>query len=149
MTPVHTEALNRARQIIRRDFGDLSDLPEELRNTLANTYYKFCHMSMELEGDYAFPDMIALSGDLVKGTKAFIKETSLLQAGVQTLPKVVSAIRSIIANDEDPELAIRVCLDIFKYRIPGVDKKSSLRVKLERPFYAAKVDEIPNLWRLL
>ena len=40
-------------------------------------------------------------------------------------------------------------LAIFKYKIPDVDKKSMIRLKLEKPFYSSSVDEIPDLWKLI
>jgi len=47
------------------------------------------------------------------------------------------------------KLSVSLVLDMFKFRIPGLQEKSSFRVALERPFYASKVNEIPNLWKLL
>ena len=40
MSTISEQALNNARKLIQRDLGDVMDIPEDLRNTIVNTYYR-------------------------------------------------------------------------------------------------------------
>jgi hypothetical protein len=151
MTPLNNEALNRTRLLIKRDFGDLSDLSEELRNTLVNTYYEFCDLGMELEGEFAFPSAVAMEGDLVAGMEKFAKESAHLNAAVRSFPEVIAGLRGMKREGriEGYNLSVSLILDIFKYRIPDANTKTGAQLDAERPRYASQVREIANLWRLV
>jgi hypothetical protein len=148
MSAIDPEALKRAKEMVNRNLGGIADLEEELRNTVANTYYRICQLDLEQEA--GLPLRIGLEGDLEKGWKKFCEEASLLTAGAKHLPELLEIIRDCQkkGNRIEYEKGKQGVLDMFKYRIPDLAKKSALRVSMERPFYAAKVDEIPNLWSL-
>jgi hypothetical protein len=150
MIPIHPEALKRAREMVNRDFGSIADLEEELRNTIANTYYRLGHLDLEAEREFGFPLMISLESGLGKGLEKFAEESALLTAGAKFLPEIIKTIRDLRKNGDLAEYqkGRQTVLDMFKYRIPDLPKKSAFRLTVERPFYAARVEEIPNLWRL-
>ncbi|HTA95050.1 MAG TPA: hypothetical protein VK769_02900 [Verrucomicrobiae bacterium] len=149
MTPLNHKALNQARQLIKSDLGDLSDLPEELRNTLANTYYEYCYLGLELEGEFAFPSVISMESDPVAGMNKFVSESAHLEAAVKALPEVIRGLRGITRQgNENYERWTSLILDIFKYRIPDADKKTRSQLDADRAHYASQVQEIPNLWRM-
>jgi hypothetical protein len=50
---------------------------------------------------------------------------------------------------KDISFRFSAALDLFKHRISRAIYKSSIRLVIERPFYACQVREIPNLWKLL
>src|SRR5882672_3296734 len=95
MTPINHEALDAARQLIRRDFGEVSDLPEDLRNTVVNTYYEYSFVGVETKGEFAWPSSIALEGGLMKGLEKFFGDADHLEAAVRTLPDVIRGIRGM------------------------------------------------------
>ena len=151
MTPIHPEAIKAAREMIKADLGGIADLDEELRNTIANTYYRICHLRLELDSKFASPHMIALEGDLAKGLDKFSREWALLEAGAKFLPEIIHELRDFAERGDRAAYrnSRQKTLDTFKYRIPDLPHKSPFRVSIERQCYATKVDEIPNLWRLL
>jgi hypothetical protein len=149
MTAINPEALKRTREMVNRLLGGIADLEEELRNTVANTYYRISQLDLEQEA--GFPLRIGVENDLETGWRKFTEEASLLTAGAKFLPEIIGLIRDAqkMGDRVEYEKGRQGVLDMFKYRIPHLPKKSAFRVNLERPFYARKVDEIPNLWKLL
>ena len=85
MTPINHEALDAARELIRRDFGNILDLPEDLRNTIVNIYYEYAFVGLETKGEFAWPTGIALEGGLMKGVEKFFRDAAHLQAAVEKL----------------------------------------------------------------
>jgi hypothetical protein len=151
MTPLNKEALSRARQTINRHFGeDISDLPQEIRTTLANIYYEFSYLNISLEGGHA-PDAILMADDFERGLKKFSEDNAFLRSAVDALPSIISEMRKLVSagNRKGYDFSVRLFLDTFKLRIPDMDKKSMLRLTFERPFYSSKVREIPDLWKLI
>src|SRR2546426_389133 len=63
-----------------------------------------------------------------------------------TMSDIVQGLRKMIRDGEQQaaDRTLVAFFDAFKYRIPDLHKKSSIRVAIERPFYALKVREIPN-----
>ena len=151
MTPINYEALNYARRLLTRDFGDVSDLPESLRNTIVNTYYEYSAMCLELNDKFAWPSAITLESDLMSGLEKFGRDSAHLEAAVKVLPDLVRAIRGMRreGRTEGFELTVSLTLDIFKYRIPNANTKTEAELDRDRPHYAPKVREIPKLWKLL
>ena len=151
MKTLNTVALDQARQIIKQRFGDLSDLPEDVRNTIANTYYEFCHMGTELNHEFATPQTVALADDFMKGFKEYGADAAHIMSSAEFMPEIVTEIRAIRnkGEHENYKFLIKVFLDNFKYRIPNALQKSGVRLNLERPFYTGKVKEIENLWKLV
>ena len=83
--------------------------------------------------------------------KKLLKTHVHLTASIKGLPKIIAPLRNIL-RDDGPDAAeglIFIILAVFKYKIPDVDKKSMIRLKLEKPFYSSSVDEIPDLWKLI
>ena len=149
MTPINNQAIDQARKLIAREYGNLSDLPEEVRNTLVNVYYEFCYMSSERKSKFAFPTIFKLAGNLLDGAEQHFKESAHLQASINNMPQIIGGLRSMSPDEEGYDLVVEVFLDIFKYKIDDADKKSFEQLRAERPKYKAGVREIPNLWRLL
>jgi hypothetical protein len=158
ISKINQAAWDNARQLLRRDLADVIDLPEDLRNTVVNTYYEFCCLALELnQGPHHWPCYYRATNtprpndDPVAAQAKFYSEWAILMPAVKHLPEMISAIRRLKADGEmrGYKLSVSLVLDTFKYRIPGLQEKSSFRVALERPFYASKVNEIPNLWKLL
>jgi hypothetical protein len=151
MNPVNKEALSNARQMMNRHFGeDISDLPQEIRNTLANIYYEFSCLVIRFEGGQ-HPETMLKAHGFMRGLKKFAEENAFLRSAVDALPTIISEMRSLVSagNRKGYDLSVRLFLDTFKLRIPDMDKKSVLRVAIERPFYSSRVREIPDLWRLI
>ena len=67
------------------------------------------------------------------------------------MPEMIATMRDFASTGDERNYrrSVQAFLDAFKYRIPGIHQQSPLRLAVERPFYAAKAKEIPNLWRLL
>lgn len=151
MKALNTKALDQARQLIKQRFGDLSDLPEDVRNTIANTYYEFCHMGTELNHEFATPQTVALADDFMKGFKEYGADAAHIMSSAEFMPEIIAGIREVRnkGNGEHYKFVLQVFLDNFKYRIPNAGQKSSLRLNIERPFYVAKVKEIENLRKLV
>jgi hypothetical protein len=151
MPPISEPALTRARELINREIGDMTELPEETRNTIANVYYEFAAMEIELDRPNAWPSQLSLAGDLKKGIEQFGKNAAFLNASMETMADIVKGIRQFAreGNRKGYDLTIKIFQDMFKYRIPDIHKKTSIKVSIERPFYDSKVIEISNLWKLL
>jgi hypothetical protein len=153
MSTINEEALNNARKLILRDLGDLKDIPVDLRNTVVNTYYQFCSFRLDFNrGPHYHPSGVRFPNHgWLGGLEKYYKESAHLEASVENLPQIINGMREMKKHGqmEGYKLSLSVALDLFKYRIPNAPNKSSIRLALERPFYAPKVREIPNLWKLL
>jgi hypothetical protein len=128
-------------------------LREDLRNTIANTYYNWGCAVVESEISQTtgrLPKSVFLEKNVFDGTIRMLKERGLLHSAVENLPGIVASLRELARDGkhETCDLGIQVLLDVFKYQIPDAPTKSPIRLFFERPFYARKVTEIPNLWRL-
>ncbi len=158
MSTINQQAFNNARQLIQRDFGNVTDLPEDLRNTVVNTYYEFCCLELEFNhGPHHHPDYYHATNTVgpklgwLGNLKKFYDEDVRLRAAVKHLPEIISGMREFKRDGETTgyKLAVSMAIDLFKYRIPRSIYKSPVRLAIERPFYALKVREIPDLWRLI
>lgn len=148
MNSTNTITLNRARLLVAQDFGQLSDLPIELQNTIANIYYKFAQMMINVERDEQMSSVIKSSNNFRKGFKNYIRDSTFLIESKKSLPSIISDLRNEVLEKNDKKeisFTIFVLLSIFKYRIDNVMKKSAMRVQLERWFKSFSVDEISNL----
>ncbi len=153
MSTINKEALDKARKLIQRDLGDVMDLPEDLRNTVVNTYYEFCSFRLDFDrGPHYHPSRVRYPKDgYLAALEKYDKELAHLEASVENLPQIINGMREMKKHGEMEgyKLSLSLALDMFKYRIPHAPDKSSIRLALERPFYAPKVREIPDLWKLL
>ena len=150
MNPLNDAALNKARDLIKQTFDDLSDLPIEVRNTIANIYYEYSLTLLKLKSDSPLPESISRSNDLKSGFQNFIKDSAELISSVETIPKVISAIRNVSrkGNKKSFDLFVLTFLYMYKYKIPNVTNKSLFRLKIEK-FFSPKVNEIEHLWKML
>ena len=138
-------ALVEASELVKRDLGGLSDLPDSLQNTLANTYYEYC-LLLNKTARY---NVVFSERDVIEGTKRLIDDFAHVKSAVLNLPELIRLLRLMDRNEEEYAISMRFLIDHFKYRIPNVDKKSPIRLLFERPFYACRVREIPNLYSLM
>jgi hypothetical protein len=148
LAQINQSALRQARNLITRDYGDLSDLPEEVRNTVVNVYYEFCCASLELKEKFPYPQIIRQAKDLRAGLKQFCEQEAFYVSAMNNLPKIINELRKISPDKEGYEFIIQVILDIFKYRIPDVNEKTPNQLNEERPAYKANIKEITDLWKL-
>lgn len=131
---INQKALENTKNVIKKNFGDTSDIPEELRNTIINIYYKF---ALILEN----PNEILLKND----SNEFVFYTS----AVKTLPEMISTYRSAIktCSLEEKNRVTEMYLYMFKYQIPDVLSK---RIITLRAISKSKnIDEIPELYKLI
>lgn len=89
MKAIDTASLDQARQMIKERFGALSDLPEDVRNTITNTYYEFCHMGIELNQEFAMPQSVMLADDPVKGMQEYTANASHILPAAQNMPEIL------------------------------------------------------------
>jgi hypothetical protein len=151
MNPINKEALTRAKQMMSRDFGgDISDLSQEIRNTLANVYYEFSCLVIRAEAGRP-PEAMLKARDFEQGLKKWSEDNAFLKSSVRELPTIISEMRKVVraGNRKGYDVLARLFLDTFKLRIPDLDKKSVLRVAIERPFYGSRIKEIPDLWKMI
>ncbi len=125
-------------------------LDEELRNTVANVYYRLSHIRLESNQEFAFPHMISMEGDLAKGWGKFAEEKAFVEVGAKYLPAMLKDLRDSRTRGDSVSYAQcrEALLYTFKFRIPDWPSKSVETLRREKAAYAAKVDELPNLWRL-
>ena len=151
MNPINKEALTRAKQMMSRDFGgDISDLSQEIRNTLANVYYEFSCLVIRAEAGRP-PEAMLKARDFEQGLKKWSEDNAFLKSSVRELPTIISEMRKVVraGNRKGYDVLARLFLDTFKLRIPDLDKKSVLRVAIEHPFYGSRIKEIPDLWKMI
>lgn len=133
--------------LMEEQIGDISDLPKELANTLANLYYKHYYYIIYYDSDpdrVIVPDEVKETNDLLGGMDKYIKNRTLVDKAVKSLPDVIDALRGIEEEDiKHYNFTLELLLDIFKYNIDNALNKSSIRRKIERKF--CKVNEIPDL----
>lgn len=138
--PIVQSAIDQAREVIIDDLGSIDDLPRELANTIANTYYQ-CFLPIESResADHNVPGVL----------KDSIDENARLSAALEHLPPMIKALRQIDKRTR-PELydySVEFCLDIFKYKITDAGKKTGIRRMLERKL--KRVNEIDNLLEIM
>ena len=152
-TILNQDIENKLKEIIKNQFGTLSDLPRDLSNTILNIYYRSIVRMKESENKKGawIPSDIINSKDFFEGYKKYVEHQSNDISYMEILPKIISDIRGV-RTDSNQEKAIydymvELTLDIFKYNIKNANKKTPLRRRIERKF--VKVDEIPNLVDLI
>jgi tetratricopeptide (TPR) repeat protein len=148
---ISPEALHEAAADLRDELGDISDLPSELVNTLANVYYRFfanlehirCGGNTRLLE--AFLPKASSMHDAFKNYTVFNAQSIAAYENVKGM--VVSA-RTV--RTEEPEFypyLITLILDMFKYNIDKAGSKTPIRRGIERKFKT--VYEIQNLFELM
>lgn len=137
-------ALNNTRTVIKRDFGDLSDLHEELQNTIANIYYTAAIIGQNPE-QYVFRKGL-------KGIKKGIVDSTFYVEGVKSLPEFIKLFREEVVskgNEKDIKFMTEFLLLSYKYRIESLSSKPYFYAKILKFFNRRKVNEIPGLFRMI
>jgi hypothetical protein len=137
-TPVEAaKAVEKARAMILRDYGTLDDLPAELQDTIAHIYYQIS-VSMQWGDGGGFANGLA-------GMAEMAEEAAFHVATVKHLPNMIRAVREDVipsGNREGAETIFEYCILAFKYRIPNVNKMSSLMARIRKRFYTKYANEI-------
>jgi len=136
----NNEVIELCENIIIKDFGDLSDIPYELANSIANTYYKFFKLSNEIESNSIWENK-----NIFEGAQSYSKQLRKLQLKIDIIPNLITQLRKInqLKQPNMYKLWLNVSLDYLKYDIEHAMKKSGIRRAIERKL--KNVDEIPNL----
>lgn len=140
------EALKNTHSLIERDFGDITDLPEELQNTLCNIYYK-CSLIEQDTHKFAFGDRSEGNGKVAERLKKGMSDMAFYTSSMESLPEIITGLREVISegNKSDIQFVTEVLLFTYKYRISNASSKSYLRARIEKFLSRGKVDEISDL----
>jgi len=128
---------------LTRDFGSLGDLSDEMRNTLANVYYKF-HL---LSANFRAPsEAFSIKGDdFISSHCDFMVGQNQIVLDYKYAAKLLKNMREIQKHDRTIfELLQTKYIAETKYRIENAGSKSPIRLAIEKRF--RKVDEIPDLY---
>ena len=140
---IDEEALKRAADSLYSALGPLNDLPPELRNTLANVYYKFYAFSRNLRD----PSQILgyNNSDPMSAYMGFMKGSADVLADFEHASDMIKGMRDTRKQDQNIyEYLVTLTLDLFKYRIPNAHQKTPIRRAIERKFKIPK--EIDGLY---
>ena len=134
---------------MREQIGTLSDLPEELRNTVANIYYEYACIEVERNGN---PNWLPsrLPGENPSDTmRRWTARSSTIFAALNLLPKLIPGLRDLVKRGviDAYQAAVSVALAMLKYDIRDATEKTALRLKIEKKLRSRSVHEIPALWR--
>lgn len=137
------EILKIAKDDISRIYGDISDLNEEVQNTIANIYYNAVLINNNPVG-YEFANGIS-------GFRKTIQDTAFYTNALEHLPIIISNIRETMSdgNEEGINMLNQVTLFVFKYRIKGAMSKPLFLLNILKLFSKKNVNEIPNLHKEL
>ena len=145
-TTVDEGVLEDAARHLQSHLGDLLDLPEELRNTLASVYYEV-HWLRRKEGATPLVDHLPRQKDPGKLLDVAMKQAILRTSQYQLADTLVQGIRE--ANkDTQPRLhgmLVRIALDLLKWNIKNSFKKSELRRSLEK-IGKKPLPEVPGIY---
>ena len=123
------------RSRIKQLFGDTSDLSEELVNTLCNLYY-FAEKAEKLNfGGLTDLQELFPSKDKAELVKMYMQHIGHVSASASHAPEMIESMRS--ARSQQPSLLSfleQLTIDLFKYSIEGVERKSAIRRGFERKF---------------
>lgn len=128
---IDTGAAQEAAVSLFHNLGPLDDLPEELRNTLANVYYRFFALSRNLQD----PSKVLGydNSDAMSTFKGFTEGLAEVQAAFRTAKGMVRALREVRNERSDLyEYLVVLTLDFLKYRIPDADQMTPVRRAIER-----------------
>ena len=126
-------ALEKATNAIFADFGMLDDMPQELRNTLANIYYKFFALNRNLRDPgevlgYDNTDFTSIYKGLIQGSTTVLTEYKFAKGMIDSLREARKRDSGIY------DYLVIHTLDILKYRIPNAHEKTPIRRAIERKF---------------
>lgn len=138
---MNTAALNTAREEIKNKFGSLSDLDEELQNTIVNIYYKKALIGQNVNQ--------AILGNGIKRMSKSLDDAAFYIEASKALPEIINIFREDVLKKRIAA-NIRLMTDVFlftyKYRME-LGSKPYFVAKFLKFFHMHNVDEIPNLHR--
>jgi hypothetical protein len=102
---VDPEILAQAAESMRLNYGDVSDLPLELVNTLANVHYRFHELARARMP--STPDAF----------EAWSKRAARYGPAAKHAPDMVKQARAVRSNPEDFRFIVGTMIDTMKYRI--------------------------------
>lgn len=149
---ISIDALHKAAEALNEDLGDISDLTDELANTLANIYYRFFvnleYVSKGRNSNLLDP-YISNSGNLQENFSNYNNFSAETIAGFESAKVFVSAIRQAHLKGHEPSYSYLcvLTLDILKYNIDKANTKSAVRRAIERKF--REPHEISNLAKMM
>jgi hypothetical protein len=163
------EVLEMCEKAIRKNLGDLDDLPYELANTVANVYYKYFDHAVDVMKRAAnnpgrIPKEMKRETDMLEGLTSFVENTAIFESDFEAVPNFIEGLREIDKHEQPNlyqytvdfildclkyDITVDFILDCLKYDIKDAHKKTGLRRMIERKIKKRKVQEIPNLIGLL
>lgn len=149
---VYEPAIQYAKEWINQKLGSLDDIPSELQNTIANLCYKFAVQQINREANpNGFPIDIFKTGNFADGLLTYIKDANFLINVMKDIPDLINEYRKVLKTkgQKEIDLVTFTFLCMWKYRISNVPDKTYLRLKIETTLRRKKIDEIPNLYRLM
>ncbi|MFH1934452.1 MAG: hypothetical protein ABIN18_23125 [Pseudomonadota bacterium] len=150
------DILELCEKTIRKDLGNIDDLPYELANTVANVYYKYFDQALDIMKRASnnpgwIPKEMKRETDMLEGLTSFVEKYARFNSDLKAVPGFIEGLRGIDKH-EKPNLyqfTVDFILDCLKYDIKDVNKKTGIRRMIERKVRKGKVQEIPNLVDLL
>jgi Sel1 repeat len=130
---VDPEILAQAAESMRLNYGDVSDLPLELVNTLANVHYRFHELARARMP--STPDAF----------EAWSKRAARYGPAAKHAPDMVKQARAVRSNPEDFRFIVGTMIDTMKYRIDPEFALNLPEAERARRRDPSKVDEIPDL----
>ena len=144
---IDDDVLRDAAHSLHLHLGNLMDLPEELRNTVASVYYEV-HWLRRKDGGTPLVSHLPPQGDPKTQLDAAMKQALLRVDQYRIADTLVQGIRE--ANkDTQPRLygaLVQLALDELKWNIKDSFNKSELRRSLEK-MRKKPVPEVPGLYR--
>lgn len=137
-------ALVDAQIMIKKDFGDLSDLDEELQNTIVNIYYNAAIIGQDSQ------KYVLQRG--LQGLKKAVIDATFYTTSVASIPELIRCFRDEVipkGNEKDINFMTEYFLMSFKYRIENVSSKRLIHAKILKFFRKWKVIEINNLHKII
>jgi hypothetical protein len=149
MNVLNNQAVVNAKEMLAAHFEGIAQVPEPLRNTVANIYYRYCCLSLDMAEANPLPKSIFTHQNPLRGIEELLKEKAFLVTCIQTMQKTIPGLRILENTDRDEfEEIVSISLDVFRYRIIDAGRKSALRRSIERKLSSQKNTEIDGLWRL-
>ncbi len=141
---------------IRKDLGNIDDLPYELANTVANVYYRYFNQAIDVikagsNKPNWVPQEMEQEADVFEGLSSFLDKSAKIKSDVKRVSEHINNLRDIDKQNQ-PNLyqyIVAFILDGLKYDIKNAHKKSGLRRMIERKLKKGNVQEIPNLIDLI
>jgi hypothetical protein len=150
------EVLEMCQMAIKKDLGNLDDLPHELGNTIANVYYRYFEHSLDVikrgnNNPGWIPKEVKQDSDLLRGMGQFAENIARFKSDVQSAPKFIEGLREIDKHKQPNlyQMTVDIILDVLKYDLNDVFNKTGIRRMIERKFKKSAYKEIPNLTSLL